>query len=236
MTRTFIIKKIIRRLSELLCLALIITVLTALLYTVMSVFSHRVLIREVIKSLPRPILLTWFAYLLLNQNVKDYDKKSREETKMIRDVERHFLAHCPEKAVSGDFNCGRRPVWYVWLRTETGKEYRVTEIQNESRTLLIVHDLETRRLAGNFPYPSGSSRDKVDCAKEKVKEICGEAVYVVESAGNGNCPCPPMPYVEFKAKDGSRYLETEIEDDEMRIRFIHDLQSGDVIDSWTVEE
>lgn len=72
----FNIKKIIRRLSELLCLALIITVLTALLYTVMSVFSHRVLIREVIKSLPRPILLTWFAYLLLNQNVKDYDKKA----------------------------------------------------------------------------------------------------------------------------------------------------------------
>ena len=66
MTRTFIIKKMSRRLVELFCLAVIITVFTALLYTVMSILSHRVLIREAFKSLPRPILLAWLAYLLFN--------------------------------------------------------------------------------------------------------------------------------------------------------------------------
>lgn len=156
---------------------------------------------------------------------------------MIRDVERHFLTRRPGKAVSGDFSYGRRPVWYVWLRNaETGKGYQTTEIRNENRTLLVVHDLETGRLAGNFPCPPDNGGDKMDCAKEKVREICGEAVYIVKSAGDGNRPCPSMPYMEFKAKDGGHYLETEIEDDEMRIRFIHDLQSGEVVDSWTVKE
>lgn len=236
MTRTFIIKKMIRRLVELFCLAVIITVLTALLYTVMSILSHRVLIREALKSMPRPILLAWLAYLLFNQNVKDYDKKSREETKMIRDVESHFLERCPGKAISGHFRYGRKLTWYAWLRTDEKEECQATEVGDEAHSSVIIHDLKTGRLLGNFVYPASFSRldkdKKIALIKEKMKAAYDRPVYLTDCAANNNSQT--NPFVSFETTTGDRYLETEIEADEMRIRFIHDLRTGAVVDSWTV--
>lgn len=238
MTRTFIIKKMIGRLVELLCLAVIITVLTALLYTVMSILSHRVLIREALKSMPRPILLAWIAYLLFNQNVKDYDKKSREETKMIRDVESHFLERCPGKATSRYFHCSRRLAWYAWLRTDTEKEYRATEIREEGCAFLVIHDAATGKLISFLSYPASykeTGADKVRRVKEKLQELSGSPVYTIEYTGEDGRQRPLLPYILFETKDKDRYLAIEITADDLQIRLIYDLQTCGVIDSWVVK-
>lgn len=238
MTRTFIIKKMIRRLVELLCLAVIITVLTALLYTVMSILSHRVLIREALKSMPRPILLAWLAYLLFNQNVRDYDKKSREETKMIRDVESHFLERCPGKAISGHFRYGRKLTWYAWLRTDTEEEYRATEIKEEGCAFLAIHNAATGKLISSLSYPVSykeTGADKVRRVKEKLQELSGSPVYTIEYAGEDGRQRPLLPYILFETKDKDRYLAIEITADNLQVRLIYDLQTCSVIDSWTVE-
>ena len=238
MTRTFIIKKMIRRLVELFCLAVIITVLTALLYTVMSILSHRVLIREALKSMPRPILLAWLAYLLFNQNVKNKKKKSREETKMIRDFERHFLDACPGKAISGHFRYGRKLTWYAWLRTDTGKEYRAVEVREEGCAFLVICDGETGELISSFSYPASykeNGEDKVKRVKDKLKEMFCTPVYTIEYADEDGRQCPLLPYILFETKDKDRYLAIEITADDLQVRLIYDLQTCGVIDSWTVE-
>ena len=170
--------------------------------------------------------------------MKDYDKKSREETKIIRDVESHFLERCPGKATSRYFHCSRRLAWYAWLRTETEKEYRATEIQEEGCAFLVIHNAATGKLISFLSYPASykeTGADKVSRVKEKLQELSGSPVYTIEYTGEDGRQRPLSPSVLFETTDKDHYLAIETTGDDPQVRFIQDLQTDRVIDIWTVE-
>ena len=228
MDKTLWLKKKGRRLLELAALAAIVTVAAGMICAAAYLIAGSIPQDAVSRTIPNAIILSWLSYMLLNPN-------GASDIKMLRDVDRHFYQHYPGKTISRNFSYGYRPVWYVWLRTDAEDMYQATEV-DDAHTSVIIHDLKTGRLMGNYVYPASYSRldedQKITFVKVKMKEICDGPVYLVNRAVHDNSQT--NPFVAFETTTGDRYLETEIEANKKRIRFIHDLRTGGVVDSWTV--
>lgn len=239
MDKTLWLRKKGRRLMELAALAAIVTMVVIIgagvVYAVVYLITGKIPQAHIGRTIPNAIILSWLSYMLLNPKVREADKNSASDIKMLRDVDQHFYQHYPGKTISRNFSYGYRPVWYVWLRTDAEETYQATEV-DDAHTSVIIHDLKTGRLMGNYVYPASYSRlddgQKFTFIKEKMKETCNGPVYLVNRATHDNSRA--NPFVAFETTTGDRYLETEIEANKKRIRFIHDLRTGGVVDSWTV--
>lgn len=236
MDKTLWLKKKCRRLLELAALAAIVAVAAGVICAATYLITGSIPQYAVSRTIPDAVILSWLSYILLNPKVREADKNNARDIKMLRDVELHFAQHYPGKTISRNFSYGYRPVWYAWLRTDEKEECQTTEVGDEAHSSVIIHDLKTGRLLGNFVYPASFSRldkdKKIALIKEKMKAAYDRPVYLTDCAANNNSQT--NPFVSFETTTGDRYLETEIEADEMRIRFIHDLRTGAVVDSWTV--
>lgn len=176
------------------------------------------------------------AVILYSTYAQD-DDESDYGTEFIRDVKVHFAKQCPGKTTSDAFSLRWEPLWYLSMKTAEGKEYQATEVQDEDHTIIIIHDPEGR-VIGNYVYPVPyrdlSSDEKTRLLKDKTSEICGE-----QFSGT-DCPLDGFKQqsrnVSFTTTDGGRYLATEMGADGLELRFIHDLQTGEVIDSWVAKE
>lgn len=165
------------------------------------------------------------------------DAESDYDTEFIRDVKAHFAKQCPGKTTSDAFSLRWEPLWYLSMKTAEGKEYQATEVQGEDRTIIIIHDPEGR-VIGNYVYPVPyrdlSSDEKTRLLKDKTSEICREQF------SSTDCPSDEFKQqsrnVSFTTTDGGRYLATEMGADGLELRFIHDLQTGEVVDSWVAKE
>lgn len=176
------------------------------------------------------------AVLLCSTYAQDTDKYDYN-TEFIRDVKAHFAKQCPDKATSDTFSLKWGPLWYLSMNTAEGKEYQATEVLDEDRTIIIIHDPEGR-VIGNYVYPVPyrdlSSDEKTRLLKDKTSEICGEQFLATDCPSDGSGQLSRN--VSFSTTDGGRYLATEVGTDELELRFIHDLLTGNVIDSWATEK
>lgn len=240
MDKTLWLRKKGRRLMELAALAAIVTMVVIIgagvVYAVVYLITGKIPQIHIGRAIPCAIISSWLSYLLRNKKVREADKNNARDIKMLRDVDQHFYQHYPGKTISRNFRYGYRPAWYVWLRTDAEETYQATEVDDDAHTSVIIHDLKTGRLMGNYVYPASYSRlddgQKITFVKEKMKEICDGPVYLVNRAAHDNNKT--NPFVLFETTTGDRYLETEIEADKTQVRFIHDLRTGGVVDSWTV--
>ena len=175
--------------------------------------------------------------VILYSTYSQDDAESDYDTEFIRDVKAHFAKQCPGKTTSDAFSLRWEPLWYLSMKTAEGKEYQATEVQGEDRTIIIIHDPEGR-VIGNYVYPVPyrdlSSDEKTRLLKDKTSEICGEQF------SSTDCPLDGFKQqsrnVSFTTTDGGRYLATEMGADGLELRFIHDLQTGEVVDSWVAKE